>query len=973
MSVLTENSTLNVTSEELELNLNDFRIIENEIPKIKIDENSLGVILFLPEQKIKKASGEYIEWQIIYNDNYEDTQVVKSELFENKDIYISRETSIILSPAEKYSVNLYIDNNKICSWNYEGITNTKKYICFDFEKNLINNKMLPRDESIIAFKSEYILNKENIVNFEIDGFMNWKGYRFYRIDPKNSKNVYLKKFDRLFKIPVEDNAKPRIIGGEKLFGIYNESKNYIELPYIKLYQTSNMNDYRISVSDNSNIITVTKNLKDIRVARKGNYTIFPLCDEFIKDEDYGVYTIIIHYNDEIVLKEDIIYSPDFDVNVVNENMWPVNILGYNFNSIITEKVKNLRLDFTNADLKKSDENNQNEYKINNNNDCVIGEAYLENKDIKFEFKKNLKPVLWQWMDTDKSEIKWDSKCKKISYFDLKASSYILFSASHSYCTHLKITVKLKDIKKKLCNEFKFKIYNGKVSKLYVNIFQNIIQRLKEKAFYIDMEVKDSKNNILSECSLAVVQEKINTYNYSLALDNDDLVVFWNEDGSKADRKMLLYDIYNPFKMPNIYDIKDGECEFRIDSFKSQFTKGRYGINILKAEDCTEIDSKKDIISLKKLKKVFNYKKGSELIARKEDLFVTKLISYFFKEDVNIQKYVKEFNDIYNKDIIYKLSYMYIYVLNNCNIERRIEVEKIFKALFSKFSNVDKYYILKELVKLDLNKKNFEILITKWNILSLPVSDKCMFSIHEREYMWNNMPLMGFIADMRSIPIDKKGAAKKIVNWIENLEDLILCNGDRFESSEKLITYLENNFWDYNNGLSIKIDRELLGSNEDINKYFEYEYSNLPNKRSTKKEEDLYSIYFKSGMDNGNKIFNKTYLEKYLNWNKKVIKEKRDLIEMRLNDSINKSEFKKDFEKCRLSIDNSILNDIKLRSDIQNRKYEYCGMVFYLNSIFTKKNYVSKNLSDLVSYIYKRLDLLAVRDIVIFEFNRKLKV
>ncbi|MEN8907480.1 MAG: hypothetical protein ABF289_16110, partial [Clostridiales bacterium] len=773
MGALTENSTLNVTNDNYDINFKDIRIIKNEIPRIKIEENSLGIILVLPEQVMRYVKEDFIEWQIIYNDDYNSTVVIKSELIKRKEDCTSKETTLILNPANTYCINLFIDNNKICSWTFEGISDSKRFLCFDLDKNYVRSDVIPREECVIVFKSEYMLSKNNLVSSEIDGYLNWKGYKFYSINPKENKNIFLRKFDRMFKIPVENMARPRFIGGEKLFGVYNESKNFTELPYIKLYQHVDTLKYEIVISNNETGENI-KEVKDIKFVQKGNYIIFPLENEFIKPNSYGVYAVKILLDEEVVFEEEIIYTQEFDLEIDNECTWPKGLKGYNYDSVALKNNSNVNIELN--DL--ADPQEDSKYILENNKDFVDGKVYFKNDN--FNFKKQLKPILWQWMDSNKSEINWDTKCKKISYYELKASSFILIKTNQNFYSHLKATVKLKNMKGETCNEISFKLYNNRVNKLFINIFQNIIQRLSNKDFYIDLEIKDNKGVSISECSLAVVQEKLYTYDYNLLIDYEDLVISWSEDGVKTGRKLLLYNLYSPFKKPYIYELEDGKTEYRVNGFKKTYNKAKYGILIKKSEDCISLNLNLELLNLKRLKKIFNFKSGSNLKGDKIDLFFNKLISYFFKEDVDILGVINEYNEIFTEEIVSKISYAYIYISNNCNLEKRVEVDRIFRTIFGKFVNVDKYYILKEIIKINLNKKNFETLVLKWNLLSLPVLNSCELSITQREYLWDNMMILGFIADMRSIPIDKKNASKKIVNFIDNIRDLIKFEGYEFK-------------------------------------------------------------------------------------------------------------------------------------------------------------------------------------------------
>ncbi|MEN8907039.1 MAG: hypothetical protein ABF289_13855, partial [Clostridiales bacterium] len=224
----------------------------------------------------------------------------------------------------------------------------------------------------------------------------------------------------------------------------------------------------------------------------------------------------------------------------------------------------------------------------------------------------------------------------------------------------------------------------------------------------------------------------------------------------------------------------------------------------------------------------------------------------------------------------------------------------------------------------------------------------------------------------SIPIDKKNASKKIVNFIDNIRDLIKFEGYEFKDDEELINYLEKNLWNdnYYNKFSFSLDFNSLGTNNDIKKYFKYECNNVTCKKSIKRSKDFYIKYEDSNLDDGTKILGKTYLKTYLDWNKKVIREKKDLIEMRLNEYINKADIGKEIEKHIKILDNDLLDIIKMRTDLNNKKFEHCGNIMYLNSVFVSINKNNKNLSDLVSYIYKKIDDIATRDIILMELNRK---
>lgn len=895
-------------------------------PKMKIDIDGFGIYFVLPQIMIKQSYDSYIIWEIQSDD---DIELVKASICRHNQEFYSEEREFILEPASSYCVTLKIEDNIISRWEYRGVHNS--FIAFDSNGNLIKDEYLPNKPVVLVLENnEKILNKELLNIIEMPSIPFWNRYNTYKIDLSDKKELICSSIS----ISIMADKNPLLIGGEKLF-LQMNTDEYTKLPYLKMPE---------SYEDEWHLEALRK--YEGNIIGKTDIALTPVygainLKEIIKESEYGCYQIKTWHNSGINARYNIEYVP-FGRWIDKEEYWPSKFNGYtNFIQAI-EIDDSIEITAYNAE------------QVNYIQSISHGTVYLETgKNERFlmgdyiyeadgnvyttPIKKSLHPISWGIAGVENNLVELTSKIYSFTLNELQAASdpilYFAFDGENRGQT-LSLSLVNKKHEKIISEEFLIK----EKSSLRISLNKWIMElnSLNEINHMIFIEIKDDNDMLITDFSIARIQEEVIISNTKCIKEQGNITLNWNEEGTKINRECVLLNFTRPWIEPTYKSIPDGETNFSFNI--SNLAPGIYKYSIRKQNDDLFFDEQEDeLCKVKECQPGFFQVGGSIENETEMQRFLTRLLRTGFAKTDQAEKLINDLEDQVealkpnNIEDVHAL--ISTYIIYSGFYRKNLKKDDIFNELFNKFLTY-----CDEIRSLILESK----LSTKYK--------KLMF----HKFYCNNLTSVKNINDYQRkmiASIDENAAGflylihedSRGYSWAGISDITVLREEDLFENSTSTFITLKN-----------------IGNSSYFLQYFEFVYKSMSKTKNINKPvEEFINEFQKDTAVNETLIFGRTRLKLLAEWldahknAKEIEKRLSDIIQLEINKNL-KLEYRQAFEI------------LEKRREADRLSF-YIGLIA-LHAAFIRHGLIpeEKKFSRLLNYAIETTEKLYYRDAIIFE-------
>lgn len=919
-------------------------------PKIMLDAGGMGIYVILPQQSIRESFDDNISWEI---NSDEKIITIKSRLFKRDDNYVSEEKTVALKPCGDYKISLFVEDKLAGTWDYKGLS--EGYICFERNGGLIKKSYLPPDIVVIIFDKKHDIGYNDIMIEELPYLPNWTNYKTYRLNLRDT-NQLLCSFGSL---EVKKDNKPFLVGGKTLFDHIEGTGSFIytQLPEIFLNSL---------VSENFHInVTLKHDKSEVNTVRGyiANGTEKISLKNYIEPNAFGEYDITIWNLRGNQGRFYIKYVPEIEFYYEKNDFWPSGNKGYVNNDFYCRYSKAVTLEFENATYVGNVLINGRDYTkfiFNNVGRYVHGKLAFLSNDIQYvvPVKKNIRPVMWGFMGLSNDvSIIWDSVPKTFSMRDLQSATdaNLIISVDDTGFENVKLNVSLYSNNKRKLNSRTINADNYSKHRISVNSFLTDMQAIDESNFNFILELKDSNDEKICECLIAKVQEDIIYSDLTVLTDDHNVYFNWSEQGSKMDRELVLYNCYMPWEPPQVFSIENWNCGCQVEL--DGLVDSMYGIKIRNVDDFSFFDTELEIPKITHRTEIGKAQRTSSGIKQiLYDMFKVAYSDY----PIEFVNGLNEFRPEFNKEDIEALCVSYLFYVKNSvkNDLVKTNVRKIYIKLFTLYSR-DKYKVLKTMIDIGLKKDEFIKLALEFNMLSLKIDDGCSFSPVERDMLWNYMPELAFMIDIRI-----KATANRICNRIGDnvINELVTIKEDcTVRDCLSKVVSGECNC----DQLKFKLSEDVLGSFKHKTGFFEYLSKEYFSAQRLEKLDDmrLFRTYEQHSGNSEVKIFGKSYFLTVQEWISSINGEMRKKVE---------EDIKKVFDRA---VDRGyvagqfplIHRALSSRIDSDQMFEYYVGMIVFINCLYQRGLLnCDRILEKGVTYLYRRCHALFVRDLVVLE-------
>ena len=911
--------------------LNARQNVRISAPKIKVDIDGFGVFFELPQIMIKQSYDPYVIWEI---QSDEKIDMVKASIYRRDQILYSEEKELILRPASNYCVTLKIEDNIISKWEYKGVQNS--FIAFQSNGSVIKDEYLINSTVILLLKnSEEISNKESLSILELPSVPFWNQFSTYKIDLSNEKVLICSSIS----INIVADKNPSLLGGEKLFSQMN-TDTYTKLPYFKI-PVLNEDEWHFEVVKKyeGSVVSKSSNVLSPIFGRIG-------LEQIIENGKYGCYQIKVWHHSGVNARYNIEYVP-MSRWIEKKEYWPSEFAGY------TSSIQALQIDT------KVEINTYNAELVNHIQNVNYGTVYFETKknerflmgDYKYcdgsnvyttAIKKSLYPISWGITGVDNELVELTSQVCSFTLNELQMASdpmlYLAFDVSNrAYIQTLTFSLRNNINEKVIFEEFSIK---EKASlRIPLNKWIMELQSLNEINHMFFIELRDDKDMLLTAFSVARIQEEVIVSNAKCIINQEEIILNWDEEGTKINRECVLVNFTRPWIEPVYKSIKDSETNLNFNV--SGLIPGIYKYSIRKRNDDLFTDEQED-----ELCKVKEFQSGIFQVKGKADdetdikQFLAKLLRTRFVKMDQVGKQINELEEqvgalrtIVLEDVYALISAYIVYSRFYSKREEYAKIDSIFKTLFHKFS-----IYCNEIMRLILESK----LSTKFK--------KLMF----HKFYCNNLISVKNINDIQknmiaSIDEDAAGFLFLIsgnsrgYSWAGISDISVLREEDLFGDSE-------NSF----------LSKENMGNSEYISQYFEFVYKSMQKPKNISKTVEEFIREFQNEIEiNESLIFGRTRLRLLAEWKgshknaNEIEKSLSAIIKLEIEENL-RLEYKDTF---------AILEERRMSDALGY----YVGLIalyaaFVRHGLIHEKNEFSK----LLNYTIEHTEKLYYRDAIIFE-------
>lgn len=916
---------------KIKKSLNARQNVKISAPKIKVDINGLGIFFVLPQIMIKQSYDPYVIWEI---QSDEKIDMLKASIYRRDQVLYSQEKELILRPASSYCVTLKIEDNIIAKWEYKGVTNS--FIAFQSNGNLIKDEYLPDCTVVLLLKnSEEISNKESLSIMELPAVPLWSQYNTYKIDLSNEKELICSST----RINIVADKNPSLIGGEKLFSQMN-TDTYTKLPYFKIPIT-NEGEWHFEVIKKHEGSVLSKAINVLSPI----YGRIDL-ERIIEVGKYGCYQIKVWHHSGVNARYNIEYVP-MGRWIEKKEYWPTEFVGYKSSVQAVQIDANVEINAYNAELVN--------YIQNESYGTVYFEARKDERflmgDYKYSvdsnvyttaIKKSLYPISWGITGVDNELVELTSRVYSFTLNELQTASdpmlYLAFDVSNrANMKTISFSLRNNKHEKVICEMFSIKEKSS--LRIPLNKWIMELQSLNEINHMFFIEIRDDNDMLLTAFSIARIQEEVIVSNAKCIATQEEIMLNWDEEGTKINRECVLVNFTHPWKKPLYKSIIDNETNMAINI--SGLSPGIYKYSIRKHNDDLFLDEHEDeLCKIKEFQSGFFQVKGQ--VDDETDLkkLLVKLLRTRFVKIDKVEKQINELEEqvvklktIVLDDVYVLISAYIVYSRFYSKREGYAKIDRIFKTLFHKFS-----IYCNEIMRLILESK----LNTKYK--------KLMF----HKFYCNNFISVKNINDVQKnmiADIDEDAAGflyfihgnSRGYSWAGISDISVLREEELFGDSE-------NSF----------LSKENMGNSEYISQYFEFVYKiMLKPKNISKTVEELISEFQNEIEIKETLIFGRTRLKLLAEWKgshknaKEIEKNLSAIIKLEIEDNV-RHEYKDAF---------TILEERKVYDELGY----YVGFVA-LYAAFVRHGLIHEReeFNRLLNFTIEHTEKLYYRDAIIFE-------
>ncbi|WAA11717.1 hypothetical protein [Fervidibacillus halotolerans] len=911
-------------------------------PKIKVDLEGVGVYCELPRIIVKESYDSYLIWEITID---ETTFFVKADFLIRKDVLISEEKIYSLRPAKTYIVTLKLDDQIISKWEIEGIKNF--YIVFDQNGNLIKKQVLPNQSIILFIKNNIrILNIHDIPVVELPQIPHWNDFNIYNIDLTNIESLHCTHNI----IPVRSEKKPILVGGKTLFHQEN-SKTFTELPRIKV-PILTKGDWHLEIKHR--IGNSVLNKKNITV-ECFNAMIF--LDQYIEEDCFGEYEIKIWHRSGVNERLLFEFVPDSKFIINPAEYWPSYLNGYSSKIYTIRTRKNVELEFFNAE--NVNEINKRKFidhiiKINKYDRFLIGEyKYLFNGNIfKTSIKINVLPIVWGIMEDENEVIEYTNKVYTFTLQELSnfRNPYLLFAFGFINLNDIqRLKIELVDNEQKILLQNEIFIVGKEGLRIPLNTYLFEIQNNTYTStldFHLRISLVNSKEKIVTTFIVARFQNEIIIKNCKYNKHDDEIVIYWEEEGPMRGREIVMVNFLKPWLPPYHFKVED---KLTVATIRTDFlAPGIYKYLIQKeSENLFFEEEESEVCTLNNFQRGLIKVKGEKKELSPVEIILSDIMkSRFLKPEIRHKRLSKIKNKIKNIDVnpsedLDRLSNIYIlYDRFFSKKDSKSMMSKIINSIFDKFifeKNISFRYVLDSNFTIFYKKQ----LLYKFYCINLTFKPK-LNDVQLKMLAKVDEDLFGFI-NLFQTEFNIVG-----LNWAGISDFSVLIKEDLFNSSKE--TFLSD---------------ENFGKPYYITKYFQFVYQSLQLPRNLGKStanfikefQDQYSVQ-------ETKIFGKTRLQLVVEWrehNTKDLKQVQQILSNVLKitcESKLKNQFKEVFQM------------ISKRKKDDEIGYFIGLIALYASFIRNGLMEETKEISQLIRYTIEKCKKLYYRDAIIIELYMK---
>jgi hypothetical protein len=912
-------------------------------PKIKLDLDGVGVYCELPRIVVKDSYDSYIIWEISSDETITN---VKSDFFRRSGVLVSEEKIITLRPAFSYSINLKVDNILISKWEFEGIK--ENYIAFTQNGNIIKTEGPPNSlVTLLLNKNMDIIDKEELSISELPQIPLWNEYNVFRIDLSNLKILKCTGFN----IQVHSENKPIIEGGKTLFNQEN-SRAFIELPYIKV-PIINEGEWHLEI----------KHKSGSNVISKSNEVVAPGCVQiplspYIQKECYGEYDIKLWNRAGFNGKFYIEYVPSSKILVDKNEYWPSSYQGYLNNIQLIHVDRGVEIEIFNAEKVAAINHGDHfiyRYIVNDRDRFLIGEyKYAYNGNIfSTSIKKSIHPISWGIIGLENEIIDLSSRVYTLTLKDFSNATdpYLLFAFDFNLVDCIQcLKFDLIGANQEVLYSNNISIINKDGLRIPLNTYLFEVQNTTAEIDYqLHVSLFDSNEICVSSFLVARIQEEVVIKNAQYIQNEHDILITWEEMGTRNGRECVLVNFLKPWLKPYHFKIPDKMCEMNINS--KQLEKGIYKYLIQKeTEDLFLDEVEEEICTLKDFQKGRIVVKGEHIYSSDMERILYHILkSRFMKKEYvpkKLEQIEVEISSLQVKvpEDIRFLSYAYILHEKFIAVKEDTPiVMNLFEALFNLLSGSIKE-TTRFVLESDFSTQYKRKLLHKFYCINLTSVTR-----------FNEMQL-NLLAD---IDEDMAGLINLIesehntrgLNWAGISDIEVLREEDLFGEGDSKSTFLSD---------------ENLGKSSYIAEYFQYVYSCLQRpKNISKRTEEFLRDFQKDHSVKETMIFGKTRLHLLVDWKEKNRDSKT--IQDRLADIIYipcKEELREQFDEA--------FRAITKRKEEDELGY-YLGLIaLYASFIRNGLMQERKEFSRLLHYVIEKCGKLYYRDALVIELYMRLE-
>lgn len=593
-------------------------------PKL-VYEEAKGICLYIPEQTLRDDSIYKLRW-IISSTDQDNKKTVNSQVFNDDGRNFTQETYIPLSPASRYTVELYDDENGAhpltSPWNIEVLGNASEFLIFNETGLLLssNQRYVSRKGTIVVFESCNTKVQSHAINYvNIKLPKAWDKFQAIRVYPAD-KDAYLllttktgqTRIERKLSFDIELEQTGTLFD-EK----YNHKENpvYIRFPNIHIIgelpnnSQAIFNNWQIVITHRLSSAKYVVLLSELNLSIEGDHVRVNLAIYAQKHFSihYGTYELRM-YDGKTTRKNFTFYLAPAIRHITHiEDLQSDRILHHKNAVFYVHKKDVAQLEFKagsgiNVLPVASKGSDWVEVSTTNKQAYIHGNIVVNNGQC-IPFKKTIRKLEWSFWDERENDVKDIGKTKHFYIEDFRATNWRLilhFTADWEQYDSVKLVLETADSRQLQSKDIHADHYGN--CSMILNMFQDTIEQhsLPQKlVLYIQKGYDDYK-----PVTIALIKSFVQFSNPQYTTIQGQPIILWdkNNNNQLKNKKLELISLNNPTIDPIVKSLE------AIKSFKSKDGKifegvllgkplqaGAYFINAKEQEEFSFFDDEEQTI------------------------------------------------------------------------------------------------------------------------------------------------------------------------------------------------------------------------------------------------------------------------------------------------------------------------------------------------------------------------------------------